>query len=570
MDAPTPTTRLQAVLRTGPLGRADVSALRAALADGADPNALFWPPRSYLSDQMTALHVVGLSRDNPLEAAEALIAAGADLHARSARSGWTPLHVAAALNHTALVTLLLDHGADPTAVANNRDAPTPLVACLIGRADLCLPTVEVLLARGADPNHVPPGYDGPLHRAVDCGNVPAIHRLVAAGADVDARSGATTWGQRTPLMEAVTRGRHERVDVLLALGADVNATSAVGRTALHTAVLREQPHHVRTLLARGAAVNARANDGHTPLTAFLAWRHRATPLELVELLLAHGADPCLVDAEGTPTLHLALHKGEAEVVQRLVAAGASLDQPDAAGRSARDLAPTLPALLQVALGLPPAGRALPPTRAFLDGLASGLTWTRGGSTLARHADQYAWTRRGAPRGRFTDETIREHVAWLALHDEAAAASLAAWLSDRAVALGQPRWSVTDLRGALEEQEPELVARVRLPLEPAHAPLIIEAGVRAGLVPCRHDKEGFWTWTFLPDAPEAEAFRFHEAGDHNPRGTIEHRSAEALRQFFSRFSLVDGRLSAYRRHDLDDALERLGFETERQWLAARSG
>lgn len=527
---------------------------------------------------MTALHVAGLSRDNPLEAARALIAAGADLHARSARKGWTPLHIAAALNHTPLVALLLDHGADPDAVANDRDEPTPLVGCLTGRVDLCLPTVEVLLARGADPNHVPPGRDGPLHMAVQCGNVPAIHRLVAAGADVDARSGNTMYGQRTPLLVAVNYRHDVAVDALLALGADVNATSAAGYTALHAAVLTEQPRHVRTLLDRGAAVNARANDGHTPLTAFLARRHRVTPLELVELLLAHGADPGLAVADGTPTLHLALYKGEAEVVRQLVAAGASVDQRDADGRSAVDVARDLPPLLQLALGVPATPSAVAPTRAFLERLASGETWSHGSMTLTQHADSFRWRPTDPPARldvRPEDmphkrEAIREHVAWLAVHDDAAAAALVGWFSRQADVLGEPAWTVAGLRASLREWEAELVERVLLGLRPEHGPQIIEDAVRRGYVPCEHDREGIWTWTFVPDAPEDRAFQFKASGVRYPHGILKHTSAEALRDDFAKFTIRRGRLHwTSGRTYLDRALAHLGHETERQWLAAQA-
>jgi len=93
---------------------------------------------------------------------------------------------------------------------------------------------------------------------------------------------------------------------LLRAGADIHATDKNGVTALHHAVRFRSPAAVKTLIEFGANVNqACRRNGSTPL-------HRATTQtgapgtagrskaarEIIELLLAAGADPSLKNKSG--------------------------------------------------------------------------------------------------------------------------------------------------------------------------------------------------------------------------------------------------------------------------------
>ena len=257
----------------------------------------------------TAL-LIAAREDDPALAGD-LVAAGADVDA-VAPDGTTPLHVAVVRGHAGLATVLLEHGADP-----NADGPgytalhwaagswhTELTGRLRGidtgadaewrslnglRAGK-LALVDALLAHGADPDvrlgRHPPQFGFASQRfrvsllgatpfllaAMDA-NVEVMRRLVAAGADPR----AATDENNTPLMVAAglgqvpaeTRvtgdGALEAVELVLELGADVNAVNARGRSALYGAAHIRSDAIVKLLVDRGARVNLEDDRGITPL-----------------------------------------------------------------------------------------------------------------------------------------------------------------------------------------------------------------------------------------------------------------------------------------------------------------
>lgn len=100
--------------------------------------------------------------------------------------GWPVLHFAGFWGMPAAAALLLDRGADVGAVSRNATANTALHATLAISGHL--PTVELLLARGADANAVGGAGWRPLHLAASRGARAAVERLLAAGADPTARA----------------------------------------------------------------------------------------------------------------------------------------------------------------------------------------------------------------------------------------------------------------------------------------------------------------------------------------------------------------------------------------------
>ena len=89
---------------------------------------------------------------------------------------------------------------------------------------------------------------------------------------------------------------------------------------LHDAVLKRNVAQVRRLLAEGAPVNQRFIGGRTPLRDNIHSKHRNR--EILQLLLANGADPNIRDGAGWTALDSALHFGWVDVVAALRGRGA--------------------------------------------------------------------------------------------------------------------------------------------------------------------------------------------------------------------------------------------------------
>ena len=121
------------------------------------------------------------------------------------------------------------------------------------------------------------------------------------------------------------------LEALLAAGLDLGSDLGRGYTPLHLAATADQAAVVASLLAAGADVNAVADKGETPLMMASAHGGVAT----VDELLAAGADVALADDLNlSSALHYAISTGNDAVMLVLIAAGADVNQLNAAGEDA--------------------------------------------------------------------------------------------------------------------------------------------------------------------------------------------------------------------------------------------
>ncbi|MGB9464144.1 MAG: ankyrin repeat domain-containing protein [Candidatus Acidiferrum sp.] len=290
---------------------------RLLLERGADPNDEETPyhvPETYENAVVKILVESGKLNDVSLttmllrktdwhdyDGIKWLLEQGADPN-RATRWGRTAFHHAVLRdNGIDIIEVLLEHGADPTLVAERPDpryAAGPgmsavAMAARRGRGDL----LELLERRG-----IPVELQG-------------VERFVAACARNDAASVRAIEEQEPELVRELVAqggkllaefagvGNTDGVRQLLDLGVEVTAVTEYGdpyfdvaknSTALHSAAWRARPATVKFLLERGAPVDALDGKGRTALALAVRacvdsyWRQRRTR-ESVEALLKAGA-----------------------------------------------------------------------------------------------------------------------------------------------------------------------------------------------------------------------------------------------------------------------------------------
>ena len=170
----------------------------------------------------------------------------------------------------------------------------------------------------------PASFAGVIHEAARSGDLEQIQHLVIRGTGVNEK----TSQDETPLIIAALAGQGEIASYLLQRGADIDARNLGGLTALHAAAYAGHADIVALLIARGAAVNGADNAFEvTPLHLASEENH----LEVSQVLLAHGADVTLLEANGYNALSRAGWREHWDIVNVLLAKGASCQPAEKVG-----------------------------------------------------------------------------------------------------------------------------------------------------------------------------------------------------------------------------------------------
>jgi ankyrin repeat protein len=293
------------------------------------------------------------SRTGKTDAVEALLETGAQDNAKETWGGTSALMWAAAERHAGAVKVLLDHGADVNARSNF--VPAANGRGFEGRT-------PVAPDRGETVEEFASGSLTPLMLAGREGDVDSARLMIAAGADVNAIAG----DGKDAIGLAIFNGNYEFASFLIDNKAKVNQADTQGFTPLFWAVDRRNmetaPNFpwvvttdplplIKKLLDAGANPNAVVNN--TPRARMRAGSPRivfATPLmraafsgdlELVKLLLSHGADPKIISKDGETMVEAAAGLGfiqgyskgkpaaeRLEVVKLFVELGGDVNQAD--------------------------------------------------------------------------------------------------------------------------------------------------------------------------------------------------------------------------------------------------
>lgn len=252
--------------------KGDLASLSLLLAAGADPDTV---------DHQRSTPLISAAAYGHAEVVQALLARlnkSSQLNPQD-RRGYTALTYAAIAGNAIIARLLLNHGADPRR-ASRENKPPMIYAIERGHPEVVLTLVESGVsarkktASGATPltcavttGHAeltrkllslgikfPSDWDDPVTLAADNGHAIIIGLLDKHGYPIDKPG---PWG-RTPLMRASDQGETDTVNLLIALGANLDHTDNQGQSALDIAVatcskkmLREDSHFevIVTLLA---------------------------------------------------------------------------------------------------------------------------------------------------------------------------------------------------------------------------------------------------------------------------------------------------------------------------------
>ena len=149
-----------------------------------------------------------------------------------------------------------------------------------------------------------------LMRAAFTGKLDAVQSLVSEGVSPN----TTDSEQHTPLMWAAFNGHTSVVRYLLDKSAKLDAKDESGRSALMYASSGPHAETVDLFLKKGAEVDVQGTlEGFTALMTAAA----EGQMEVVRLLLRHGADPALKDVDGDMAESFARQNGHSAVVDLL-------------------------------------------------------------------------------------------------------------------------------------------------------------------------------------------------------------------------------------------------------------
>lgn len=348
------------------------------LAAGADPNA----PLTKTSD--TALMMA--ARTGKVDAVKVLLDHGAQVNAHETWGGTTALMWAVSEHHADVVKLLIEHGADvnaisyfvPSASGRGFEGTTPvppkpnqpieefasgmLTPLMFAARENDLDSARLLVKAGANLNAQAADGKDALSLALFDGSYDVADFLLDSHANVNQKD-----AQRfTPLFWAVDRRNMETapnfpwmvtkdplplIKKLLDAGADPNALinstprarmregspRIVFATAIMRAAFSGDIELVQLLLAHGADPHIISSDRETTLmaacgTGFINGYHRLRPpaerLAVVKLLIDLGEDVNAADNYGITPLMVASNLGDLNVVKYLVEKGADLNAHD--------------------------------------------------------------------------------------------------------------------------------------------------------------------------------------------------------------------------------------------------
>ena len=151
----------------------------------------------------------------------------------------------------------------------------------------------------------------PLWGAAASNYLDVVDLLINLGADINASSE----NGRTPILEACSTNV-DVVEYLLKHGADVNIPGKDGETCLMVAVWSEEICQI--LIEYGATVNARDKSGNTALHRAITHHDYSDQEDVVQFLIDHGSDPFVKNEYGEDVFRKTCLEGYESILEKLL------------------------------------------------------------------------------------------------------------------------------------------------------------------------------------------------------------------------------------------------------------
>lgn len=269
------------------------------------------------NEKRTPLHNCGITGN--AKVAAALIQQGAAVDGADAE-GCTPLMRAVMKNHAEVARVVLDHGANPDVVVQTGDTPLyPLfIAAMNGYDDV----VRVLLDKGVNVTAKVPGSASPVDAAKHNGHEAAAKMIAAVIKKKKAGAKAEKEGNelQSQLEEAWKDLDGEALQKI-AETRHFGRLPAVSR--LSVLAVTGDLAGVNSLLAGGIKPDLEVAPTTVDIPPVIAASMRKGNVDVVRALLAAGANPNVLRADGSTALLIASSNGDTEAVKALLGAGAN-------------------------------------------------------------------------------------------------------------------------------------------------------------------------------------------------------------------------------------------------------